>query len=56
MQRNRLTIAALEYVGYTTANLSVYSSDLNPIEHVWANLKRFIGLNDNWQGGLSLAI
>ncbi|MBP7781418.1 MAG: transposase [Burkholderiales bacterium] len=36
--------------------LPPYSPDLNPIEHVWANLKCFIRTNDNRQDNLSLAI
>lgn len=37
-------------------SIKEYSPDLNTIEHVWANLKRFILTNDKRQNNLSLAI
>ena len=36
--------------------LPAYSPDMNPIEHVWANLKRLIRIHPEKERNLSLAI
>lgn len=36
--------------------LPAYSPDLNPIEHVWANLKRLIRIHPEKETNLSCAI
>ena len=46
----------IENIGCTLLYLPPYSPDLNPIEHVWANLKALIRKHKDRQDNLSLAI
>jgi transposase len=46
----------IESVGCRLIYLPPYSPDLNPIEHVWANLKALIRTHQHRQDNLSLAI
>lgn len=46
----------IESVGCTMMYLPPYSPDLNPIEHVWANLKRLIRVHPDRERNLQLAI
>lgn len=46
----------IENVGCRLIYLPPYSPDLNPIEHVWANLKALIRKHKDRQDNLSLAI
>ncbi len=46
----------IERVGCRLIYLPPYSPDLNPIEHIWANLKRVIRKDTNRENNLSLAI
>lgn len=46
----------IESVGCKLIYLPPYSPDLNPIEHVWANLKTLIRKHKDRQDNLSLAI
>lgn len=46
----------IENVGCRLIYLPSYSPDLNPIENIWANLKRAIRKDTNREHNLSLAI
>lgn len=46
----------IEIVGAKLIYLPPYSPDLNPIEHVWANLKRLIRKHPDRENNLSSAI
>ena len=46
----------IEKVGCKLIYLPVYSPDLNPIEHVWANLKRLLRKHQFREKNLSVAI
>lgn len=46
----------IEAVGCKLLYLPAYSPDMNPIEHVWANLKRLIRKNKHRENNLSLAL
>lgn len=46
----------IESVGCKLIYLPAYSPNLNPIENVWANLKRCIRVNDNRQDNFSLSM
>ena len=46
----------IEAVGCKLLYLPAYSPDMNPIEHVWANLKRLIRVHPEKEKNLSLAI
>jgi transposase len=46
----------IEEVGGRLMYLPPYSPDLNPIEHVWANLKRLIRTHPSREQNLQLAI
>ena len=46
----------IESLGCRLIYLPPYSPDLNPIKHVWANLKALIRTHKHRQDNLSLAI
>lgn len=46
----------IEQIGCTLIYIPAYSPDLNPIEHVWANLKKLIRKNPKTEQNLSDAI
>lgn len=54
--KSALVKKLIESVGCTLIYLPLYSPDLNLIEHIWANLKRYIRANHSRQDNLSLAI
>ncbi len=46
----------IELTGVALIYLPSYSQDLNPIEHVWANLKRLIRIHSDKEQNFSYAI